>query len=36
MKGQGSDHVENSQLICRENQLNGLYLMRALAFNELR
>ena len=36
MNGQGCDHVETSQLICRANQLNGLYLMTALAFNELR
>ena len=36
MKSQGCDHVETSQLICRPNQLNGFYLMTALAFNELR
>ena len=36
MKDQGCDHVEASQLICRANQLNGLYLVTALAFNEIR
>ena len=35
MKDQGCDHVETSQLICGANQLNGFYLMTALAFNKL-
>ena len=28
--------IETSQLICRANQLIGLYIMTALAFNELK
>ena len=27
--------MENSQLICRANQLTGFYMMATLAFNEL-
>ena len=28
-------HVENSQLICSENELTGFYMTETLTFNEL-
>ena len=35
IKHQSCHHIETSQLICRANQLTGLYMMLTLAFNEL-
>ena len=35
IKRQSCYHIENSQLICRANQLTGFYMMTILAFNEL-
>ena len=34
IKRQSCYHIENSQLICRANQLTGFYMMTILAFNE--
>ena len=33
---QSFDHIETSQLICRANQLPGLYMMATLVLNELK
>ena len=35
LKRQSCHHIENSQLICRTNQLTGFYMMATLAFNKL-
>ena len=35
VKRQSYQHIETNQLICRENQFAGFYLMTTLAFNEL-
>ena len=35
IKPQSCHHIETSQLICREKQLTGFYIMATLAFNEL-
>ena len=34
IKRQSCHHIENSQLICSENQLTGFYMITTLAFNE--